>query len=75
VIWASFFHDKSFVLIEIIFYFRSKFGKKFPAKEMLAQVLNFQVLITYLVIHDGNFIQVGYKTLNMFPIQNQKKLK
>jgi hypothetical protein len=27
------------------------------------------------VIHDGNFIQVGYKTLNMFPIQNQKKLK
>ncbi len=45
---------------------------------MLAQVLNFQILITYLVVHDWNFIQVGYqsfKTLNMFTIKNPKKLK
>jgi hypothetical protein len=45
---------------------------------MLGQVLNFQILITYPVIHDWNFIQVGYqsfKTLNMFMIKNQKKIK
>jgi hypothetical protein len=65
-------------LVEIVFFFRSKFGKILPVKEMLAQVLNFQILITYLVVHDWNFIQVGYqsfKTLNMFTIKNPKKLK
>jgi len=65
-------------LFEIVFFFRSKFGKIWPVKEMLGQVLNFQLLITYLVIHDWNFIQVGYqsfKTLNMFTIKNPKKIK
>jgi hypothetical protein len=64
--------------LKLYFFFRSKFGKILPVKEMLAQVLNFQILITYLVVHDWNFIQVGYqsfKTLNMFTIKNPKKLK
>jgi hypothetical protein len=46
---------------------------------MIGQVLNFQILITYLMIHNWNFIQVGYqsffKTLNMFMIKNQKLIK
>jgi len=65
-------------LIEIVFFFfQVKIWQNIlPVKEMLAQVLNFQILITYLVIHDWNFIQVGYqyfKTLNMFMIKKPKK--
>jgi hypothetical protein len=65
-----------FILFLFYFFSGQNLAKNLPVKEMLAQVLNFQILITYLVIHDWNFIQLGYlsfKTLNMFMIKNPKK--